>query len=85
MYLPTSHPWAEDETLGAYLEKRGVSRRDFLSFSAKMSAVLGLSDLMTFRVADALAAVKRPSVVWISVAGYRVYRVGAAHRRADHR
>ena len=32
MYLPTSHPWAEGETLGAYLEQRGIKRRDFLAF-----------------------------------------------------
>ena len=67
MYLPTSHPWAEGETLGAYLEKRGVSRRDFLAFCSQMTTVLGLAELMTPRVAQALAAVKRPSVVWISL------------------
>src|ERR1700693_1514953 len=67
MYLPTSHPWAEGDTLGAYLEKRGVSRRDFVAFCAQMTTVLGLGELMTPRVAKALAAVKRPSVVWISL------------------
>jgi hydrogenase small subunit len=67
MYLPTSHPWAEGETLGAYLEKRGVSRRDFLAFCSQMTAVLGLAELMEPRVAEALAAVKRPSVVWLSL------------------
>ena len=30
MFYPSSHPWADGETLGEHLEKRGVSRRDFL-------------------------------------------------------
>ena len=67
MYLPTSHPWAEDETLGAYLEKRGVSRRDFLAFCGQMTAALGLASVMTPRIAQALAAQKRPTVVWLSL------------------
>jgi hydrogenase small subunit len=67
MYLPTSHPWAEDETLGAYLEERGVSRRDFLTFCGQMTAALGLATMMTPRIAKALAAQKRPTVVWLSL------------------
>src|SRR6266508_1672883 len=67
MYFPTSHPWIPDESLGQYLEGRGVSRRDFLTFCAQMTAALGLSELLTPKVAAALAAVKRPSVVWLSL------------------
>src|SRR3972149_942776 len=67
MYFPTAPPWAEDESLGAYLEKGGVSRRDFMKFCAEMTAILGLGSMMTPRVAQALAAVKRPSVVWLSL------------------
>jgi hydrogenase small subunit len=67
MYVPTSHPWAEGESLGAYLEHRGVSRRDFLAFCAEMTAILGLSSMMTPRVAQALAAQKRPSVIWLQL------------------
>jgi hydrogenase small subunit len=67
MYFPTSHPWAVDETLGAYLARRGVSRRDFLIFCSQMSAALGLASTMTPRVARALAAQKRPTVVWLSL------------------
>ena len=67
MYFPTSHPWAENETLGAYLAKRGVSRRDFLTFCGQMTAALGLASALTPRVAKALAALKRPSVVWLSL------------------
>ncbi|HYL56533.1 MAG TPA: hydrogenase small subunit [Gemmatimonadales bacterium] len=67
MYFPTSHPWAVDESLGAYLEKRGVSRRDFLVFCGQMTAALGLASTLTPRVARALAAQKRPTVVWLSL------------------
>jgi hydrogenase small subunit len=67
MYLPTSHPWAEGDSLGSYLEQRGVSRRDFLAFCAEMTAILGLGSIMTPRVAQALAAQKRPSVIWLSL------------------
>ena len=67
MYLPTSHPWVEGETLGAYLDQRGVSRRDFLAFCAEMTAILGVGSLMTPRVAHALTTQKRPTVVWLSL------------------
>jgi hydrogenase small subunit len=67
MYFPTSHAWADDETLGAYLEKRGVSRRDFLIFCGQMTAALGLASVMTPRIALALAAQRRPTVVWLSL------------------
>ena len=67
MYLPTSHPWVEGETLGAYLEERGVSRRDFLTFCAEMTAILGVGSMMTPKVARALATQKRPTVVWLSL------------------
>jgi hypothetical protein len=55
MYFPSSQPWIPDEPLSQYLERRGVSRRDFLAFCAQMTAALGLSELMTPRVAAALA------------------------------
>ena len=67
MYFPTSHPWAPDESLGTYLEGRGVSRREFLAYCAEMTAILGLASTMAPRVAAALAAIKRPSVVWLSL------------------
>lgn len=67
MYFPTSHPWAEGESLGEYLEHQGVSRREFLAYCAEMTAILGLGSAMTPRVAEALAAVKRPSVIWLSL------------------
>jgi hydrogenase small subunit len=67
MFYPTSHPWTEDQTLGEHLEARGVSRRDFIAFCAQISAVLGLGELASPRVAAALQAVKRPSVIWIQL------------------
>ena len=67
MYFPTAYPWADDETLGQYLERRGVSRRDFLTFCGSTAAVLGLGELATPRIAKALAAQKRPSVIWLSL------------------
>jgi hydrogenase small subunit len=67
MYLPTSHAWVEGETLGEYLEQRGINRRDFLAFCAEMTAILGVGSMMTPRVAHALAAQKRPTVVWLSL------------------
>ncbi len=67
MYFPTSHPWAEGDSLGTYLEHRGVSRREFLAYCAEMTAILGLASTMAPRVAEALAAIRRPSVVWLSL------------------
>lgn len=67
MYFPTSHPWAEGDSLGTYLEHRGVSRREFLAYCAEMTAILGLASTMAPRVAAALTAIKRPSVVWLSL------------------
>jgi hydrogenase small subunit len=67
MLLPTSMPWSADEALGHYLEKRGVSRRDFVKFCGEMTAILGLSSAMAPRVLRALEAVKRPPVIWLSL------------------
>jgi len=67
VYFPTSHPWADGESLGAYLDHRGVTRRDFLTFCAEMSAILGLGSVAAPRVAAALQAVKRPSVIWLQL------------------
>ncbi len=67
MYLPTSHAWAEGESLGRYLEQRGVSRRDFVKFSGEMCVVLGIGQLMAPRVAAALAQQKRPTVIWLQL------------------
>ena len=67
MLIPSSHPWMEDEALGTYLKKRGVSRRDFVEFCSKTAAVLGLTSLAIPKVAHALETQKRPSVIWIQL------------------
>ena len=67
MFFPSAHPWTEDETLGQHLERRGIGRRDFLAFCGEMVAVLGLSTALTPKVARALAQMRRPSVIWLSL------------------
>ncbi|HXG44804.1 MAG TPA: hydrogenase small subunit [Gemmatimonadales bacterium] len=67
MLSPTLHPWTEGESLGEYLAGSGVSRREFLTFCGQMCAVLGLGQLAVPRVARALEAVRRPSVIWIQL------------------
>jgi len=67
MFFPSSHPWVEGETLGEHLEERGVSRRDFLAYCAELGAVLGLSSMMTPKIAKALQDQQRASVVWIQL------------------
>lgn len=79
MLMPTSHPWAEGDSLGSYLTKRGVSRREFVAFCGEITAVLGLGSALTPRVAAALAAVKRPSVVWLQLQECTGCEIGRAH------
>ena len=67
MSLPTLQAWAEGETLGDRLEQHGVSRRDFLEFCGSLAVVLGLEATAGARLAHALTAVKRPSVIWIQL------------------
>jgi hydrogenase small subunit len=67
MYVPAPHAWADGETLGQYLEHRGVDRREFLTFCGSMAAVLGLGELATPRIARALQAQKRPTVIWLQL------------------
>ncbi|HWP03001.1 MAG TPA: hydrogenase small subunit [Gemmatimonadaceae bacterium] len=67
MYYPTSHPWAPDETLAEHLEKRGVTRREFLEFCGSMCAVLGLRNSLVPRVAQQLERLRRPSVIWLQL------------------
>jgi [NiFe] hydrogenase small subunit len=50
------------------LEKKGVSRRDFMKFCGMTAAVLGLGVTAAPDVAFALASKKRPVVVWLHFA-----------------
>lgn len=67
MYFPTSHPWTEGDSLGSYLTKRGISRREFLGFCGQMTAALGLASTMAPRIAQAIASQRRPTVLWLSL------------------
>ena len=67
MLVPTAVPWMDSETLGTYLQRRNVSRRDFLTFCAEMAAILGLSSALSPRVAKALQSIRKPSVVWLQL------------------
>jgi hydrogenase small subunit len=67
MFLPSSYPWAENETLGEHLERRGVSRRVFLKYCGELAVVLGVSQALTPQIAEALQKVRRPSVIWLQL------------------
>jgi hydrogenase small subunit len=67
MYLPLSHPWVKNETLVNHLERRGVSRRQFLKYCGELAVLLGLGEAMAPRVAKALEAQRRPSVIWLQL------------------
>jgi hydrogenase small subunit len=67
MYFPSSHPWTENETLGEHLDRRGVSRRDFLKYCGEMAVILGVSQALTPEIARALQSVRRPSVIWLQL------------------
>jgi hydrogenase small subunit len=67
MYNPTQLPWRAGEPLVDYLEKSGVSRRDFLKFCAEMTVMIGAASAVTPRMVKALTAIKRPTVIWLSL------------------
>jgi hydrogenase small subunit len=67
MLTPTTHAWSDEEALGGYLGRRGISRRDFLEFCGQMAAVLGLSSLAVPRIAEAMESLRRPSVIWLQL------------------
>lgn len=68
MYTPHANPWiTTEQSLGEYLESRGVTRRDFLAFCRDMSITLGLGAALTPKVAHALQGVRRPSVIWLEL------------------
>ena len=67
MLNPSRYAWAEDESLGAHLKSRGVSRRDFLKFCGEMAVILGIGSTAAPRVAKALQSLRRPSVIWLQL------------------
>ena len=67
MLSPTSDVWTENEALTGYMRRNGIGRRDFLTFCAEVTALLGLSSALTPRVARALESLRRPSVIWLQL------------------
>jgi hydrogenase small subunit len=77
MIIPDGTLWIEgEETLGEHLERRGVSRRDFLKFCATVAGVLSAGPLLAGRaeaavtaadVARALENQTKPIVVWLQL------------------
>lgn len=49
------------------LEKKGVSRRDFLKYCTALTATMGLSYSCVGKVAEQIeaAAAQRPAVIWL--------------------
>ncbi len=47
------------------LQKRGVSRRDFMKFCTAMAAVLALPETFAGKIAEAIEKAKKPSLVWL--------------------
>jgi [NiFe] hydrogenase small subunit len=48
------------------LDRRGVTRRDFMKFCTAVAAVMGMGPTFAPRVAEALTAKNRPSVIWLN-------------------
>jgi hydrogenase small subunit len=58
-------PWRNGERLGDYLDRSGISRRQFLAYCGELAALLGLSSMMVPEIAEALQTARRPSVLWL--------------------
>ena len=56
------------EEVLAQVEAKGVNRREFIKYSTLVASVLGLSPTMIPKVAEAMAAKKRPTVIWLHFA-----------------
>lgn len=67
MLLLSGEPWRKDETLGEHLERRGIDRREFLTFCGEMGVMLGVGTMAGPTIMEALAQQRRPSVVWVSL------------------
>ncbi|RMF17782.1 MAG: twin-arginine translocation signal domain-containing protein [Gammaproteobacteria bacterium] len=56
----------KDDSLDRIAERLGLSRRAFLKFCTGVAATLGLSSQAGVAMAQAVAASRRPSVIWLS-------------------
>ena len=64
--------WRPGETLGEHMERRGVSRREFNKWCLKMISLMGVATVTggisnAQEIADKMAALKRPVVVWLQL------------------
>ncbi len=59
-----NHPYAQ--TLGAHLRAHGITRRGFLKFCGLLASSMALAPAMIPKIAAALEAAQRPSVIWLS-------------------
>ena len=67
-------PWTKIESFSQYLTRRGVSRRQFLTFCGRMAVVIGAGAAATGttqslakEIAKKLDGAKRPNVVWLQL------------------
>ena len=58
--MAAMHPWFVEE-----LARRGVSRREFMSFCATMAAAFALPDRVAAQMAKALQKTEKPIVIWL--------------------
>ncbi len=56
----------ESKSFEERLERKGVSRRDFMKYCTFLTATMGLSSSFVSQVAAAMANSPRPPVVWLS-------------------
>jgi len=54
------------DTLGNYLREQGMSRRSFLKFCSLLASGMAVAPAMVPKIASALEAARRPSVIWLS-------------------
>lgn len=52
----------------ASMEARGVNRREFIKYATLVTSVLGLAPSMIPKVAEAMTAKQRPTVIWLHFA-----------------
>ncbi|MBJ6800754.1 hydrogenase small subunit [Geomonas propionica] len=71
---PPDGGWSRGETFLQFLRRRGVSRREFLTFCGKMAACFGAaaalppgSRALAQEMARKLSAAKRPSVIYLQL------------------
>ncbi|MGC9195201.1 MAG: hydrogenase small subunit [Syntrophobacteraceae bacterium] len=59
---------SKEKDLLERLERKGLSRRDFMKYCGALTATMGLSSAFVPKVAEALTNAPRPPVVWLAMA-----------------